>query len=52
MNNKLFIFITALLLVSCWDNKTKNQQQAEETGDSLVSAEKLVFSRSYVNKKT
>lgn len=52
MNNKLFIFITALLLVSCWDNKTKNQQQAEETGDSLVSAEKLVFSRSYFNKKT
>lgn len=52
MRNRFFIFITALLLVSCWDNKTNTQQQTGETGDSLVQAEKLVFSRSYFNKKS
>lgn len=50
MRNRFFIFITALLLVSCWNNKT-NTQQPEETEDSLAHAEKLVFSRSYFNKK-
>lgn len=52
MRNRLFIFITTLLLVSCWDKKTNTQQQTGETGDSLVQAEKLVFSRSYLNKKS
>lgn len=52
MRNRLFIFITTLLLVSCWDNKTNTQQQSGEAGDSVVQAEKLVFSRSYFNKKS
>ena len=47
MRNRLFIFFTTLLLISCWENKTKTQQQTGETGDSLVQAEKLVFSNSY-----
>ena len=51
MRNRFFIFFTTLLLISCWENKTKTQQQTGETGDSLVQAEKLVFSNSNFNKK-
>ena len=51
MRNRFFIFFTTLLLISCWENKTKTQQLTGETGDSLVQAEKLVFSNSNFNKK-
>ena len=52
MKNKISIFITTLLLVSCWDSKTNTQQQTGETGDSLVHAEKIVFTNSNFNKKS
>lgn len=51
MKSKAFIFVTSLLLVACWDTKNNTQQQEEETKDSLVQTEKIVFSSSKFNTK-
>lgn len=42
MRNRLLIFVTTLLLVSCWDKKT-NTQQIEEREDSVECTENVEF---------
>lgn len=42
MRNRLLIFVTTLLLVSCWDKKT-NTQQTEEREDSVECTENVEF---------
>ncbi|MBO7067544.1 MAG: DUF3298 domain-containing protein [Bacteroidaceae bacterium] len=51
MRNRFLFLISTLLLVSCWGNKTSKQQQTEVEGDSVQQTEKIVFYRSYYNKK-
>ena len=52
MKNKLFLFITTLLMVSCWDNNKNNtQQQTDENKDSVVQTENLTFAKSDYKKK-
>lgn len=51
MKNKLFIIVTTLLLVSCWDKKTNNQEQAEEPKDSVECTEGVQFTTSTYSQK-
>lgn len=46
MRNRLFIFATTLLLVSCWNNKTGKQQEAEQ--ENLANVQ---FTESCYNKE-
>ena len=50
MRNKLFIIITTLLLVSCWDKKNNTQQTGEPT-DSVECTEDVLFTTSSYNQK-
>lgn len=53
MKNKLLLFITPVIMMSCWDNiKSKSQQQEEEAAaDSVVLTEKLTFTNTDFKKK-
>jgi hypothetical protein len=49
MRNRLFIFATTLLLLSCWNNKTGKQQETEETEQENLA--NVQFTESCYNKE-